>query len=71
MSSLPCTIAPGGICGVATGLVSITLTETRKERGTEKGEAHFPRRKSIKNPRLWLKMKWYDRIHWISSEFKS
>ena len=48
----------------------VTLTDAKRG-GGGKSEAHFPRRKSIKNPRAWLKMKWYDRIHWISSEFKS
>ena len=47
----------------------VTLTETRKE-GAEKKRGSLSKKKVDKNPGLWLKMKWYDRVHWISSEFK-
>ena len=48
----------------------VTLTETRKERDWKK-LGSLSRKKVDKNPGLWLKTKRYDRIHWISSEFKS
>ena len=49
----------------------VTLTETRKEKGNGKKLGSLSRKKVDKKPETWLKMKWYDRIHWISSEFKS
>ena len=75
MSSLPCTIARRHLRRGNGPRAYIFLNGDAQREGRENKQdslIYFQEEVDKKNPRLWLKMKkWYDRIHWVSSEFKS